>query len=202
MRPPVPDREARTWAAAWTAFAADDAGAGAPPELEWRVLQAGRRMHTARRLPIRRSHRRWAVAAVATAASLMLVAAGLLGKPPGNGTSTARDVWTPASPAAGHPQSVPPAGVASTEHDRISAATPTVNTAPSASAPLAVDPASDTETVQLVRIRVPVGALLALGVTTTDPDASGVVDVDVTVGDDGLAREIRGIRAVPHAEHE
>ena len=74
--------------------------------------------------------------------------------------------------------------------------------APPAPTSRATDPAADTETVQLVRIRVPVGALLALGVTTTDPDASGVVDVDVTVGDDGLAREIRGIRAVPYAELE
>jgi hypothetical protein len=131
----------------------------------------------------------------------MLAAAGLLDRFPGNGTSPTGDPPDPASPGIARQVSSPPMEGAPADHARRFEPAATED-APPAPASRAIDPASDAETVQLVRIRVPVGALLALGVTTTDPDASGVVDVDVTVGDDGLAREIRGIRAVPYAERE
>jgi hypothetical protein len=59
-------------------------------------------------------------------------------------------------------------------------------------------PASPAETLQLVRLRVPGEALLALGLPPFEPDASGLVDIDMLVGEDGLPRNIRKI----HVEQE
>jgi hypothetical protein len=61
---------------------------------------------------------------------------------------------------------------------------------------LAADPVGDTESLQLVRIRVPRTELRALGIALIEPDASGLVDVDVLVADDGLPRDIRRIQPV------
>lgn len=67
---------------------------------------------------------------------------------------------------------------------------------------LSADPLFDTESLHVVRVRMPRGALRALGVALVEPDASGLVDVDVVVGDDGLPREIRRITAVLEAREE
>jgi hypothetical protein len=61
---------------------------------------------------------------------------------------------------------------------------------------LAADPVRETESLQLVRIRVPRTELRALGIALIEPDASGLVDVDVLVADDGLPRDIRRIQPV------
>lgn len=61
---------------------------------------------------------------------------------------------------------------------------------------LAADPVRETESLQLVRIRMPRTELRALGIALIEPDASGLVDVDVLVADDGLPRDIRRIRPV------
>ena len=61
---------------------------------------------------------------------------------------------------------------------------------------LSADPLFDTESLHIVRVRMPRGALRALGVALVEPEASGLVDVDVVVGDDGLPREIRRVTAV------
>lgn len=55
-------------------------------------------------------------------------------------------------------------------------------------------PAQDSEPLQLVRLRLPREALQALGLALLEPDASGVVDVDVLIGEDGLPRDIRRVR--------
>jgi len=55
-------------------------------------------------------------------------------------------------------------------------------------------PAFDTEPLQLVRLRVPREALQELGVPLLEPDATGMVDLDMLVGEDGLPRDIRRIR--------
>lgn len=59
---------------------------------------------------------------------------------------------------------------------------------------LAADPTFDTESLQIVRVRVPRTTLQAFGVPLLDPEASSLLEVDVLVGDDGLPREIRQIR--------
>lgn len=57
-------------------------------------------------------------------------------------------------------------------------------------------PATPAETLQLVRLRVPSEALLALGLAPLEPDASGLVDIDMLVGDDGLPKNIRRVRVL------
>ncbi len=61
---------------------------------------------------------------------------------------------------------------------------------------LAADPVRETESLQLVRIRMPRTELRALGIALIEPEASGLVDVDVLVADDGLPRDIRRIQPV------
>lgn len=56
------------------------------------------------------------------------------------------------------------------------------------------DPVQWSEPLQMVRLRLPREALQALGLALLEPDASGVVDVDVLVGEDGLPRDIRQVR--------
>jgi len=58
------------------------------------------------------------------------------------------------------------------------------------------EPALAAEPLQLVRVRVPRTSLRAFGVALIDPDASGLVDVDLIIGSDGLPRDIRRVRPV------
>lgn len=58
---------------------------------------------------------------------------------------------------------------------------------------LAVDPILETETLQLVRVRMPRLALQAVGVMVGEPDAEGFVEVDLLVGEDGLPRDVRRV---------
>jgi hypothetical protein len=51
------------------------------------------------------------------------------------------------------------------------------------------------EPLQLVRLRIPREALQALGVPLFEPEARGLVDVDVLIGEDGLPRDVRPVRA-------
>ena len=55
-------------------------------------------------------------------------------------------------------------------------------------------PLREHEPLQMVRLRLPLEALQALGLALFEPDASGVVDVDVVIGEDGLPRDIRQVR--------
>lgn len=55
-------------------------------------------------------------------------------------------------------------------------------------------PPLETEPLQLVRLRVPREALQGLGVPLLEPDAAGMVDLDVLIGSDGLPRNIRRVR--------
>lgn len=55
-------------------------------------------------------------------------------------------------------------------------------------------PPTADEPLQMVRLRLPIEALQALGLAVFELDASGVVDVDVVIGEDGLPRDIRQVR--------
>jgi hypothetical protein len=61
---------------------------------------------------------------------------------------------------------------------------------------LAADPVFENESLQIVRVRMPRSALPALGIALVEPEAAGLVDVDVLVGGDGLPRDIRRVSAV------
>jgi hypothetical protein len=53
------------------------------------------------------------------------------------------------------------------------------------------EPILQGEPVRVVRMRVPASALTGLGVRSTTGNPAGHVDVDVIVGEDGIARAIR-----------
>jgi hypothetical protein len=137
------------------------------------------------------------------AAALVLVAAGVAAGLAARRTPPERGAAPPPVQASAPVETPPVAASIPTSVDGLDA--PVRVLADATTAPERATPAHELrpvqETVQLVRIRMPVTALAALGITT-DPEASGVVDVDVTVGDDGLARDIRGIHAVPSTGHE
>jgi hypothetical protein len=61
---------------------------------------------------------------------------------------------------------------------------------------LTTDPALETETLQLVRVRMPRLALQAVGVVVSGPNAEGFVEVDVVVGEDGLPRDVRRVALI------
>ena len=54
----------------------------------------------------------------------------------------------------------------------------------------------DSESLRIMRIRLPRASLEALGIALLEPDTGGLVDIDVIVGDDGLPLEIRRILRV------
>jgi hypothetical protein len=61
---------------------------------------------------------------------------------------------------------------------------------------LIADPTFETESFELVRLRLPRTSLEAIGVALIGPEIASLVDVDVVVGGDGLPRAIRSIRPV------
>jgi hypothetical protein len=61
---------------------------------------------------------------------------------------------------------------------------------------LVTDPVFDPSATSIVRVRMPRAALATLGIPIADPDASGLVDVELLVGEDGFARTIRRVAAV------
>ena len=53
------------------------------------------------------------------------------------------------------------------------------------------DPILDGEPVRVVRMRMPASALVRLGIRPIAVDPAGAIDVDVIVGEDGVARAIK-----------
>ena len=58
---------------------------------------------------------------------------------------------------------------------------------------LALDPVADTESMQLVRVRLSRAEAVTLGIAAPAPDSADLLYVDVLVADDGLPRDIRGV---------
>jgi hypothetical protein len=63
-------------------------------------------------------------------------------------------------------------------------------------APRAADPAVAGDVMQVIRVRIDVGALDAFGVQVVGLESAGLVDVDLVVGADGWPRDVRRIRPV------
>ncbi len=55
----------------------------------------------------------------------------------------------------------------------------------------AADPLADGAGLMVMRVRMSRSALASIGFPIPDPDAAGTVDVEVIVGEDGVARSIR-----------
>lgn len=66
----------------------------------------------------------------------------------------------------------------------------------SAATNLMTSPPLETESLQLVRVRMPRGALRAFGIALVEPDATAEVEVDVIVGEDGFPRSIRRVQPI------
>lgn len=61
---------------------------------------------------------------------------------------------------------------------------------------LMTSPPLEAEVLQLVRVRMPRGALQAFGIALVDPEAAAEVEVDVVVGEDGFPRSIRRVQPI------
>jgi hypothetical protein len=65
---------------------------------------------------------------------------------------------------------------------------------------LLADPILDTGAMSIVRVRVPRTALVTLGLPLVEPNEGGSVDLEMLVGEDGVARTIRRAVAVTPQE--
>jgi hypothetical protein len=57
-----------------------------------------------------------------------------------------------------------------------------------------VEPIGPTETAQVVRVRMPVGALAKWGMPVRGVNLNQSIDADVVLGEDGLARAVRFVQ--------
>ncbi len=188
---------------AWGAFAAEDARMTAPPALERRVMM---RLAQSREVSPRTiSWRRMPVMASAAAMFVLTCAAvmwsGTEPRPAGETAVVASRAIDPIATLDSHRDGVVE------ERASTAAAGVTRPRAPLAGTSLAVlaelppalmslgdGPVGPTEVLQIVRLRLPRETLQSLGVVLLEPDAGGVIDIDVLVGEDGLARDIRQVR--------
>lgn len=204
------DREDPALGASWRAFAQHDADVKAPPRIgaavwaAWDDAQRHRsKGHRSKRYREERSssrNRRLAVASALVAAAALFAAIGL--------SMRLVERHTPSSPAPAARVEAAAGGSSDVPVPERQAASPssanTIVRRPRAipaspAAPivtLAVDPIRDTELLQIVRLRLPRRTLETFGVALVEPESSGLVDVDVLVGEDGLPRDIRSIRPV------
>jgi len=191
-------RSADSFADAWAALVEDDRAVTAPPELEPRVLAAVRARQAAHTPRHHHQPRPSRMAFAAAAAGLALAAVTMLLRtapvPEAEHARSGADATAAAPPTTATevvlmPElAVAPGAGTAGSSDAIPAAAPIVT--------LAIDDAGHAESLQLVRVRMPRAALGTLGLALYDPEATGMVDVDIVVGDDGLPRDIRHIQPV------
>jgi hypothetical protein len=67
---------------------------------------------------------------------------------------------------------------------------------------LVPDPLADPASLQVMRVRMRRAGLVSLGLPVVNPDADGLVEVEVLVGEDGVARAIRRTALVTAGEIE
>lgn len=192
----TPHRDDSTFDVAWRAFAREDAQAQAPADLEGRILEALARG----RHPRHPRRKRYALLALPLAAGLLLTTAmwwpwsDVTRQPtPLTAHAVAAEAVLAAYKAPATPRAAPL--YSDGPELRIASRRSTPDTVPPALMSLGPAPLRETEPVYLVRVRVPREALQALGLVLLEPDAPDVVDVDVLIGEDGLARDIRQVRA-------
>jgi negative regulator of sigma E activity len=195
--------------AAWRAFAKGEACVKAPSRVRLGVMAAWDVAHE-RHAQARSARSHFGPAGAALAAAAVLVAVGLAVRG-GNGRSerapavdTLDAQETPSATipnqrAGTVPEAASRRAARSAVHSvrragaaRVDRSVPAVR--------LTADPAFESESLQIVRLRVPRTSLEVFGVALLEPEASVLVDVDVVVGDDGLPRDIRRIRPVVHVD--
>jgi hypothetical protein len=187
---------------AWRALVTEDVKVTAPTHVEDAVMaewSAARLRPVAPRPVWRFTRPRAAVAAAAVVLAALAVIARSGTTPPRSSLPAVR----PPSLSIPEPRaSAQPEPAVREEPVAVAPRAARVNAAPTAIMTLAVDPVLETESLQIVRVRMPRGALRALGIALVEPEARGLVDVDVLVGEDGLPRDIRRIRAVVDRQEE
>lgn len=186
--------------AAWLAFAREEARVAAPPELERRVI--ARVVESAPLTVASPRSSRWLPTLAATAATMVLMTTaalwfgrerpGVIAAQPT--TDRAAHVALRAAVSVEPPHTYDRVIERGERLPRLRA----VNRAVLAELPppllrFSPQPIGEAEALQIVRLRLPREALQALGVMLVEPDAEGMVDVDVLVGEDGLARDIRQV---------
>lgn len=177
---------------AWRAYAEHERALQAPPHLEARVLTAVKHARFTAP-PARRSrHLAWFAAAATIAVGIGVAMRGGTGEP-----------GVPLLTARAHSAVLLPVPVAPVKPQRSPAATTPVTAADWLAREdemriilmlFDATPALRGEPLQLVRLRLPREALQVLGVALLEPEAGGMVDLDVLVGEDGLPRDIRTLR--------
>ena len=186
--------------AVWLAFAREEARVAVPPELERRILA---RATQGPRPTVESRAKPWSVPALAvTAATMVLTTAAVLWFGRERPTVVAaQSTWGSTSHVtlrASVNAERPGVEDRVVERSRRLPRLPAVSRAVLAELPppllrFSPQPIGDSEVLQIVRLRLPREALQALGVVLLEPDAEGMVDVDVLVGEDGLARDIRQV---------
>ncbi len=186
------------------ALAADDATARVPPHVDAAVMAAwdenGREHHG--RAPAARRARVMLGIAMAGAVAASLVAAAVVIT--WRGGNEARHTLGGSAPeksvAAGVPEAVtgavaPPRGVEQPMAPARARRRPVASPATGAGYILVPDAYMDAP-LTMMRVRMSRSAFSRLGVPIANPDGDGMVDVEVLVGEDGVARSIRRATAV------
>ena len=194
------------------ALAAAEAEAVAPPHLRENVMQAWDRKHAHAmgwQPPSRLSQQAlsralgWAIIVVATA----LVIVAML--PPRDSASPSEErTAIAAQPLAAEPVIAPPelpersrtTGRPARVRSRVPVADIPSPAVESGGYVIVPEPLGPTTSLQVVRVRMSRAGLASLGLAIVDPEAEGLVDVDMLVGDDGIARVIRRAAAASDGE--
>ena len=195
--------------------AAEDARTAVPADVETRVMRAWDERQATGEAARGRGSRRaaWSAAAAVAAAC----AAGLVLLPPARESQLERQPGNLQSPAQREATGTPAAAADAT--GAATPGTPVIESLPGAIAPtraqaspgtvtlrhdtrssaglgttdyvLIPEPPVDPASLQVVRVRMSRAAFASLGVPIEDPDADGLMEVEMIVGDDGVARSIR-----------
>jgi hypothetical protein len=175
------------------ALAADDERVAVPPEVEAAVLRAWD-MQPAGRAPAPqgpRWHRAWVFV---PAAAVVVLAAALLQR-----DSATIEQLPPPPAEKGIPAPVaasPPAKETNFSAGDVPAVRPSFTNRRQVPAVdegyvIVPEPLAERATLHVVRVRMARVGLASLGLPIVNPDAEGLVDVEILVGEDGVARSIR-----------
>jgi hypothetical protein len=186
------------------ALAADDATARVPPHVDAAVLAAwddNCPEHLGREPAARRTRMvLWIAMAGALAASLVAAAVVITWRGGNEARHTLGHIAPEKSVAPGVPEAVagaiaPPRGMEQPMAPARARRRPVVSPATGAAYVLVPDAYMDAP-LMMMRVRMPRSAFSRLGVPIANPDGDGMVDVEVLVGEDGVARSIRRATAV------
>jgi hypothetical protein len=176
------------------ALALEERMLGAPDRVERAVMKAWDEAHPTPQ-PTGRRRARWTTAG-AVAATLILACAATLDRIvrqspavpllPSAPSTVAVEATSPVST----PAAMPATGTPAARRARVASRSPAPEPNPAVTMVLVGTPVMRDEQVRLVRVRVATETLRAMGLRSVDSDAE-TVDVEMLVGEDGVARGFR-----------